>query len=279
MPDKDRTVVAAHVTRIALRMVAIAAVVCVVPAIGVLPRSIAAQQLSDSDILQRLYHGPKLPSGFYSEPLQETPKQFVSPRWVRTLVGSGEKPVEASAQTEAQALALTKGMMQYEQVPANERVISSKRTTPEFFEFVTSRTSEGCKYINQYRVWRSNYFQPGADKLNTNVTKKTSVSIGHFMGPLDLKTVQRFAELTWWKEFCELNGSAVLQSPQVTENATQILVTFPAGYIEFDGDTTFGGAAKDMAHVQQWTLTLDKKSRLATVTIEQTKELMANDRR
>lgn len=214
--------------------------------------------MSDAEILKRIYKGPQVTPGFYSEPEPKSPKESIEVCWITLPKDQHGLKKEASAQTVEEAFKLTQQWVKLNGVPVERAQISARSTTDRFFQFVTHDRNDTYDYYTYYRVWRSDYFQSSGEKFDSYLPS-SNVQLGVLKIRPDLDNVRRFVEFLWWKNCHNTKGFVVLTPVAMRQEGALIKATMTGGEMEF-GDYN----VTDRAHVKSWIVSVDTRTGLVT---------------
>jgi hypothetical protein len=224
--------------------------------------------ISDADVQNIAYNGPKVPEGFYTEIIPEKPKTSFITTWATSYDRANRRVIVHHAKTVKEAQKIAQQHLKKSRVPAEARKILSSKTTDHFFELRSKYQVRGHTYWRHLRVWRSDFFQPTRLFGVGLPGKVVSVKAGVFKAKPTAKNVQWLAEFLWWNGNHNHVGSNVLNPPKVTETADTITVSIPT-LLKVGGDFGVG----DVLHVQHWSLTVDKKTGEATHAVKPLKKI------
>ncbi len=227
--------------------------------------ALAVVPLSDAAITRILYDGPKVPPGFHWEATIQNGDNLSTVAWVRRGKDTKSNQLQASAHTSDEALKLTREMMRRDEVSPKERIVVARKKTDQYFQYTTRKVAAGHTYFTHYRVWRADYFQPAGAEVQTFLPASTA-RVGTLTVKRFPKAVREFAEMLWWNEFHDVKGAVVLAPSVLTERAESIQVTMPVAFMAF-GDWNM----KDQARVQEWTLSVERRTGSVTRSFHTTK--------
>src|SRR5262245_59944326 len=120
------------------------------------------KELTDEEVLNIIYSsprfsGPKVPTGFYTEPLSKNNDVTISVSWVRRQKNRSSDYFPVHAADAGEARKLTQEFLDNANLPAEAKKIVRPQVTPRFFQFDTEHKIGDRRYILRLRVWRSDF--------------------------------------------------------------------------------------------------------------------------
>jgi hypothetical protein len=224
--------------------------------------------MSDEAVWKAVNAGSVAPKGFYSEDLKAGPKESISINCVRQLKNDGRRVGPVAADSLDEARKLTQAFLDRSNAPPEAKKILSEETAKAHYQFKTKHKVGDTTYWTYHRVWRGDFFRPGEDLGSRYLGQKGAYKIGTLTGRRDAETTRWLAEFLWWNEHHSTKGALVLAEPKVTENSSNLTVTFDTVRVVF-GD--FG--VPDAAHVIRWDVTVNRDTGQVTQAVQELRRI------